>query len=130
MVLHATADPRRIEAEDAGVAVMRYRSGALGVLEVSMLTHPKNLEGSVTILGEHGNVKIGGDLGQIDVNSAGTGTVLTSLTVQSIGAWGTATQGANGSTTSNILGKVGAAPATGDAHMRTPNHGYAYGMRF
>ena len=26
--------------------------------------------------------------------------------------------------------KVGAAPATGDAHMRTPNHGYAYGMRF
>jgi NAD-dependent dihydropyrimidine dehydrogenase PreA subunit len=29
-----------------------------------------------------------------------------------------------------ILGKVGSAPATGEAHMRTPNHGYAYGMRF
>jgi UDP-N-acetyl-2-amino-2-deoxyglucuronate dehydrogenase len=51
---------RKIEAEDTGVAVMKYRSGALGVLEVTMLTHPKNLEGSVTILGEHGTVKIGG----------------------------------------------------------------------
>jgi formate hydrogenlyase subunit 6/NADH:ubiquinone oxidoreductase subunit I len=29
-----------------------------------------------------------------------------------------------------ILGKVGSAPATGEVHMRTPNHGYAYGMRF
>jgi len=29
-----------------------------------------------------------------------------------------------------ILGKVGAAPRLGDSHMRTNNHGYAYGMRF
>ena len=29
-----------------------------------------------------------------------------------------------------ILGKVGAPAATGDSHMRTANHGYAYGMRF
>ena len=29
-----------------------------------------------------------------------------------------------------ILGKVGAAPRSGDSHMRTNNHGYAYGMRF
>src|SRR6478672_9462986 len=29
-----------------------------------------------------------------------------------------------------ILGKVGAAPAGGDSHTRTNNHGYAYGMRF
>ena len=28
-----------------------------------------------------------------------------------------------------ILGKVGAAPAGGDSHVRTANHGYAYGMR-
>lgn len=28
-----------------------------------------------------------------------------------------------------ILGKVGAAPATGDAHQRTNSHGYGYGMR-
>jgi len=29
-----------------------------------------------------------------------------------------------------VLGKVGVAPATGDPHMRTNNHGYSYGMRF
>jgi ferredoxin len=29
-----------------------------------------------------------------------------------------------------ILGKAGAALATGDTHTRTANHGYAYGMRF
>jgi len=28
-----------------------------------------------------------------------------------------------------VLGKVGVAPATGDPHMRTNNHGYSYGMR-
>jgi UDP-N-acetyl-2-amino-2-deoxyglucuronate dehydrogenase len=51
---------RRIEAEDSGVAVVKFRSGALGVLEVSVLTYPKNLEGSITLLGETGSVKIGG----------------------------------------------------------------------
>jgi UDP-N-acetyl-2-amino-2-deoxyglucuronate dehydrogenase len=51
---------RRIEAEDSGVAVMRFRSGALGVLEVNVLTYPRNLEGSITLLGEKGSVKIGG----------------------------------------------------------------------
>jgi UDP-N-acetyl-2-amino-2-deoxyglucuronate dehydrogenase len=51
---------RRIEAEDAGAAVMRFRSGALGVMEVSMLTYPKNLEGSITLMGERGTAKIGG----------------------------------------------------------------------
>jgi UDP-N-acetyl-2-amino-2-deoxyglucuronate dehydrogenase len=51
---------RRIEAEDSGVALLKFRSGALGVIEVSVLTYPKNLEGSITILGENGSVKIGG----------------------------------------------------------------------
>jgi UDP-N-acetyl-2-amino-2-deoxyglucuronate dehydrogenase len=51
---------RRIEAEDSGAAVMRFRSGALGVMEVTMLTYPKNLEGSITVLGERGTAKIGG----------------------------------------------------------------------
>jgi UDP-N-acetyl-2-amino-2-deoxyglucuronate dehydrogenase len=51
---------RKIEAEDTGVALLKFRSGALGVMEVTMLTYPKNLEGSITILGEHGSVKIGG----------------------------------------------------------------------
>jgi UDP-N-acetyl-2-amino-2-deoxyglucuronate dehydrogenase len=51
---------RRIETEDTGVAVLKFRSGALGVIEVTMLTYPRNLEGSITLLGEKGTVKIGG----------------------------------------------------------------------
>ena len=51
---------RRIETEDTGVAVLRFRSGALGVIEVTMLTWPRNLEGSLTLLGEKGTVKVGG----------------------------------------------------------------------
>ena len=51
---------RRIEAEDSGVAVLKFRNGALGVIEVNVLTHPKNWEGSITIMGERGTVKIGG----------------------------------------------------------------------
>lgn len=51
---------RRIEAEDTAVASLRWRSGALGSLSVTMLTYPKNLEGSITILGEKGTARIGG----------------------------------------------------------------------
>lgn len=51
---------RKIEAEDTGIAVIKFRSGALGSIQVTMLTYPKNLEGSITILGEKGTVKIGG----------------------------------------------------------------------
>jgi UDP-N-acetyl-2-amino-2-deoxyglucuronate dehydrogenase len=51
---------RRIEAEDSGVALLKFRSGALGVIEVNVITYPRNLEGSITILGEKGSVKIGG----------------------------------------------------------------------
>ena len=51
---------RRIEAEDVGAAVLRFRNGALGVMEVSMLTYPRNLEGSITLLGERGTAKVGG----------------------------------------------------------------------
>ena len=51
---------RDIEVEDSGVAVLRWRNGAMGTLNVSMLTYPKNMEGSITILGESGSVRIGG----------------------------------------------------------------------
>ena len=51
---------RRIEAEDSGVALLKFRSGALGVIEVNVLTYPRNLEGSIAIFGEKGSVKIGG----------------------------------------------------------------------
>ena len=49
-----------IEAEDTGVAVVRFNSGALGVIEATTATRPKDLEGSISILGEKGSVVIGG----------------------------------------------------------------------
>src|SRR5690349_9631495 len=51
---------RDIEVEDTGVLSLRWRHGALGSMNVTMLTYPRNLEGSITILGEHGTVRIGG----------------------------------------------------------------------
>jgi UDP-N-acetyl-2-amino-2-deoxyglucuronate dehydrogenase len=51
---------RHIEVEDSGVVGIKWRSGALGSLNVTMLTYPKNLEGSITILGEKGTVRVGG----------------------------------------------------------------------
>jgi UDP-N-acetyl-2-amino-2-deoxyglucuronate dehydrogenase len=51
---------RDIEAEDTGVLSVRLRHGGLASVNVTMLTFPQNLEGSITILGEKGTVKIGG----------------------------------------------------------------------
>lgn len=51
---------RKIEAEDTGVLNIRWRNGALGSMSVTMLAHDKNFEGSVTILGEKGTVRVGG----------------------------------------------------------------------
>ncbi|WP_428623802.1 Gfo/Idh/MocA family protein [Sedimenticola sp.] len=51
---------RKIEVEDTGVLNIKWRNGALGSMSVTMLTYPKNLEGSITILGENGTVRVGG----------------------------------------------------------------------
>ncbi|WP_018150575.1 Gfo/Idh/MocA family protein [Leeia oryzae] len=51
---------RDIEVEDTGVISIKWRSGALGSMNVTMLTYPKNLEGSITIIGEKGTVRVGG----------------------------------------------------------------------
>jgi UDP-N-acetyl-2-amino-2-deoxyglucuronate dehydrogenase len=51
---------RSIEAEDSGAAVLKFASGAIGMIEVNVLTYPRNYEGSITIIGESGTVKIGG----------------------------------------------------------------------
>ncbi len=51
---------RDIQVEDTGVVNVRWRSGALGSMNVTMLTYPKNFEGSITILGEKGTVRVGG----------------------------------------------------------------------
>ncbi len=51
---------RNIEVEDSAALQLKWRNGALGTMAVTMITYPKNLEGSITILGEKGTVKIGG----------------------------------------------------------------------
>lgn len=51
---------RDIEVEDTGVLNIKWRNGAMGSMNVTMLTYPKNYEGSITILGEKGTVKVGG----------------------------------------------------------------------
>ncbi|MBI4179925.1 Gfo/Idh/MocA family oxidoreductase [bacterium] len=50
----------RIEAEDTALAILRFESGALGVIEATTACRPKDLEGSVSILGEKGSVVLGG----------------------------------------------------------------------
>ena len=49
-----------IEFEDSGVVVLEFYSGAIGTINYSVNSYQKNMEGSLTILGEKGAVKIGG----------------------------------------------------------------------
>jgi predicted dehydrogenase len=49
-----------IETEDTGVAIITFESGAIGVVEATTAVRPKDLEGSLSIMGEHGTVEIGG----------------------------------------------------------------------
>jgi predicted dehydrogenase len=50
----------KMEAEDVGVAVIRFSNGGLGVIEGSTITYPENIEGSLALFGEKGSVKVGG----------------------------------------------------------------------
>lgn len=51
---------RNIETEDTAVLNIKWRHGALGSMAVTMLSYPKNIEGSIIVIGEKGTVKIGG----------------------------------------------------------------------
>jgi len=51
---------RNIQVEDTATVGVRWRSGALGSINVTMLTYPRNLEGSIMIIGERGTAKVGG----------------------------------------------------------------------
>jgi UDP-N-acetyl-2-amino-2-deoxyglucuronate dehydrogenase len=51
---------RKIECEDVGVAVLKFKSGALGVIEASTTVYPENLEETLNIFGEKGTVVLGG----------------------------------------------------------------------
>lgn len=49
-----------IEAEDTAIVNLRFKNGSLGVIEATTAVRPKDLEGSLSILGETGTVEIGG----------------------------------------------------------------------
>ncbi|MVZ98467.1 Gfo/Idh/MocA family oxidoreductase [Sphingorhabdus sp. IMCC26285] len=49
-----------IEAEDTAIATLEFANGALGIVEATNAARPKDLEGSLSILGEGGTVVIGG----------------------------------------------------------------------
>lgn len=49
-----------IEAEDTCVATLRFRNGALGVIEATGATRPKDMEGSLSVLGSGGAIEIAG----------------------------------------------------------------------
>lgn len=49
-----------LEAEDVGLAVVKFKNGAVGTIEGTTNVYPKNLEETLYIFGENGTVKIGG----------------------------------------------------------------------
>ena len=50
-----------IDFEDTGVLAARFRNGAIGTIHYTVNSHRKNMEGSLTLFGEKGTVKIGGE---------------------------------------------------------------------
>ena len=50
----------KIETEDTAVATLKFRNGALGIIEATTAARPTDLEGSLSILGERGTVEIAG----------------------------------------------------------------------
>lgn len=51
---------RRIEVEDTAAISLKFRSGGLGTVNVTMLAHPNNFEASLTLIAERGIVRLGG----------------------------------------------------------------------
>ena len=49
-----------LEAEDVGVAVVKFKNGAIGTIEGTTNVYPQNLEETLYIFGENGTVKVGG----------------------------------------------------------------------
>ena len=49
-----------IEFEDTGVVILKFENGALGTVNYTVNAHQKNMEGSLTVFGEKGTIKVGG----------------------------------------------------------------------
>lgn len=50
-----------IEFADAGVAILKFSNNAIGTINYNINSFQKNMEGSITLFGEKGTVKIGGE---------------------------------------------------------------------
>lgn len=49
-----------IEFEDTGTVAIKFYNGIIGTINYTVNSHKKNMEGSISIFGQHGTVKIGG----------------------------------------------------------------------
>jgi len=49
-----------IEVEDTGAAIIKFKNGSMGIVEATTATRPKDLEGSISVMGEFGTVEVGG----------------------------------------------------------------------
>ena len=59
-----------IEFEDTGVVSLKFKNGVLGTINYTVNSYTRNMEGSITIFGEKGTVKVGGQyLNQLDYQS-------------------------------------------------------------
>lgn len=57
---HTATNLRKIEGEDVAVAVLKFASGALGIIEATTTIYPTNLEETLNIFGSKGTVVLGG----------------------------------------------------------------------
>ncbi|GAB4238527.1 MAG: O-antigen biosynthesis protein WlbA [Ekhidna sp.] len=59
-----------IEFEDSGVVTLQFKNGAIGTVNYTVNAYKRNMEGSITIFGEKGTVKVGGQyLNKLDYQS-------------------------------------------------------------
>ena len=52
---------RKIDVEDTAVLNLKWIEGMLGTMSITMISYPKNIEGSITIIGDQGSAKVGGE---------------------------------------------------------------------
>ena len=65
-----------IEFEDCGVVALEFANGTLGTVHFTINSHAKNMEGSITLFGERGTIKIGGQyLNELEYQNLAQGTI-------------------------------------------------------
>ncbi len=102
---------RAIEVEDTAVINLKWRRGALGSMCVSMLAYPRNLEGSITILGEKGSAKLSGvalnqfEIWEFEDKNIPTIDVINESNYQTTSVYGNGHQPYYGNVIDTLLGK-------------------------